>query len=163
MSRGTQLAWPALALVMSFVAVFALTRLVSTPREGTESAASSPGVTESSAPATPGSTSPSRTPTPPATTTPTWDVAGLVFTIIRDGAQPSQENASPSDPASNSPRVTVVTDVPERQGVKLCLADAFAKQLQPEGPADQVWNRNGDTCYEVPRVGERHELRFVRK
>jgi hypothetical protein len=143
MSRGTQVIWPALALVTSFIAVFALTWVFSTQRSS-EPPPSAPVPTA-------GSPSPLQTP-------PTPERNVLAVTIVGREAQPVQENPSPNDPVV----YPVVPGVLERHGVDLCLVASFAQQgWRPED--ERQWRNQDQTWCQHKPIGEPLELTFVRK
>src|SRR5829696_1024326 len=139
MSRRPQLVWPAIAMVMSFVAVFALTLLASTPKSSSPSD-KSPTATASSQ--IPGTSSQTSIPAAPP------DTDRLVVTLVPRPPTPGQESV---------PSVSVVVGILEVQGGQLCQVESFAKEWRPE---DDDWSKGPKPCRGFD-PNKTLELRFV--
>ena len=149
MTRTQQIIWPVLAMLVSFVALFALTGLFASDRRTPEPTESQPPVS------VPGPTTEVPAPTPTPTPTPTLVAGELMVSVV--GPERPQGDWPGASPAP----VPVVEGVLERRNERLCLTNSFAEKWRPQD--EEGWEFAGPTRCRVWPTGESLDLRFVPK
>ena len=148
MTRIQQTIWPVLAMLISFVALFALTWLFASERPTAETLEPEPSV---SAPA-PQTEAPTPTPSP----TPTPALGELMVSVVGHArVQGDWSGGASPDP------VPVVDGVLERRNERLCLIESFAQKWRPQD--EQGWEPAGPTICRAWPTDQPFDLRFVHK
>ena len=145
MTRAYQTIWPVLAMLISFVALFALTWLFASDRRVSETPGSEPSA----------SVSPPTTeaPTPPPVSTP---APGGVLMVSIVGQERDQDDLpGPPRPLFGRGRCA------ERHEQRLCLTEPFARDWEPQD--GHAWDHSRSHPLSRLPTGQRFDLRFVHK